>query len=174
MSSRVGGEGTAGQGPGDFKTVHVHAGVCKGPQTRRSLTKRLFQRQPGSVTSFPELEPRLPYFPSPGVCPTVRAGSPQRAVLSPLKMRLCDPKSWQSSAEALQALAHRCIPSARSNSVTLEAREKVVCSDRTTALDSLRAKRVGFQSLQSDRWAPRLLKNEPLSPLLSEGMNGTA
>lgn len=64
--------------------------------------------------------------------------------LLPLKIRLWEPKSWQISAEALQELTHFCIPSARSNSVTLEAREKVVCSDITTALGSLQAKYVGF------------------------------
>jgi hypothetical protein len=41
-------------------------------------------------------------------------------------------------------LTHFWIPSARSNSVTLEAKEKVVCSEITTTLDSLWTKFVSF------------------------------
>lgn len=76
--------------------------------------------------------------------PNWMGGSSQRAPLLPLKIRLWDPKSWQTSAEAQQELTHFCILSARSNSVTLEAREKVACSDITTTLDSLQAKYACF------------------------------
>lgn len=61
------------------------------------------------------------------------------------------------------------IPSARSNSVTLEAKAKVVCSEITTTLDSLEAEFIGFQLSYDDTRAPALVEKLSL-PLSREGM----
>jgi hypothetical protein len=125
------------QGPGVFKAMCIQDHVC--PCISKAFISYKFQRQafldpsPECLTFLLRSLPDCMGAPPKGLPP-----------LLPLKIRFWDPKNWQTSAEDLQELTHFWIPSARSNSVTLEAKEKVVCSEITTTLDSLWTKFVSF------------------------------